>query len=246
MRSVPTALFLVPVCLSLVAVGVALSKNSTEGTPPATPSTSNLESRIARLEGEVEGLLAAKDSDFGESKGERPSVNDQSTLKSRLDALEALVSPLAASSGRAPGEVFSAEEIERTRRALTEVRRDEMGQMISRWIDKERAKSERLLTAVDEKMNLPWHEQKRVHEIMTVEADSHAQILEAMWSVEPPANRTEEEAIAAEWDLATIRMKEIRHKRDEQLQGLLGKERFDELLDVLRAASRPPPSEKIP
>jgi hypothetical protein len=95
-------------------------------------------------------------------------------------------------------------------------------------------------------MNLPWPEQQRVREIMTTEADSHAQILEEMWSVEPPTNRAEEEAMAADWDRATVLMKEIRSERDEELQELLGKERFGELLDVVRAASRPSGGQKNP
>ena len=244
MRAVPTVIITLSLGLSLVAVGIALSRSSIGGTSASTPSNSNLESRIAQLEEELEMLLSARRPETNQSNGKGLSGDSSSEVESRLEALEALVSPLISPPGSPAEETFTAEEIERTRRALAEVRREEMGEMISRWIDKEREKSDRLLTTVEEKLNLPWHEQKRVREIMTDEADSHAQILEEMWSIKPPANRFEEEAIAAQWDLATIRMKEIRHKRDEELHGLLGKKRFDELLELLRLANRPQGSQK--
>ncbi|MBT5738039.1 MAG: hypothetical protein HOI29_05640 [Planctomycetes bacterium] len=243
-------LLFVVMALGLAAAGFSsIFSNIFSGndTPPAASTTQDLQARIGRLEAEVGELRSAALSHLEESKGIGPPVEqDQSDLERRLAALEAMVAPLAASSGGVPGELISAEEIERTRRALTEVRRDEMDTKIAGWIDNERAKSERLLSVIEEKMKLPWQEQQRVREIMTSEADSHAQILEQMWSVEPPTNRAEEEAIAADWDLATTRMKEIRQERDEELQGLLGEERFDQLLDVVRVAHRPSNGQEKP
>lgn len=243
MRSIPTALVAVSICLSIVAVMIAFSSTGTDRPSPATSSTSDLESRITRLEAAVEAMQSGADSAFEESA---LSVEDPGDLERRLDSLEALVTRSGATPEGVPDELISADEIERTRRALAEVRREEMGTRITSWIDKERAKSEQLLAAVEDQMNLPWPEQQRVREIMTTESDSHAQILEEMWSVEPPTNRAEEEAMATDWDRATVRMKEIRRERDEELQELLGKERFGELLDVVRAASRPTGGQKNP
>ncbi len=243
MRSIPTALVAVSICLSIAALMIALSSTGVDRPPPATSSTSPLESRITRLEATVEAMQSEATPAIEESG---VPVETPSDLERRLDSLEALVARSGVAPAGVPDELISADEIERTRRALAEVRREEMGTRITSWIDKERAKSEQLLAAVEDQMNLPWPEQQRVREIMTTEADSHAQILEEMWSVEPPTNRAEEEAMAADWDRATVRMKEIRRERDEELQGLLGKERFGELLDVVRAASRPSGGQKNP
>jgi hypothetical protein len=242
MRSIPTALVAVSICLSISALMIALSSTAVDRPPITTSSSaSDHETRITRLEASVETMQSKASSAFEES---RVSVEDPGDLERRLDTLEALVTRSGVPPAGVPDPLISADEIERTRRALAEVRREEMGTRITSWIDKERVKSEQLLAAVEDQMNLPWPEQQRVREIMTTEADSHAQILEEMWSAEPPTNRAEEEAMATDWDRATVRMKEIRRERDEQLQELLGKERFGELLDVVRAASRPAGEQK--
>ncbi len=243
----PTAILLFLI-LSLGIAGYGFSNIFDRSeTSSTTSSIQDLQSRMADLETEVDALRSAALPPLEPSKAiGSPVTEEQSDLERRLDALEALVAHSGVTAEGVPDEIVSAEEMERTRQALAEVRREEMGTRITSWIDQERAKSEQLLTAVEEKMNLPWREQQRVREIMTTEADQHAQILEEMWSVEPPTNRAEQEAMAADWDRATIGMKEIRLKRDEELQELLGKERFAELLDVVRAASRPAGEQRNP
>ncbi|MDG1456047.1 MAG: hypothetical protein P8R38_07550, partial [Planctomycetota bacterium] len=51
-------------------------------------------------------------------------------------------------------------------------------------------------------------------------------------------SRSEEEALALEWDQATLRMKQIRLERDQQLESLLGRERFDQLLKIVQPVRR--------
>ena len=73
---------------------------------------------------------------------------------------------------------------------------------------------------------------------MSEESSSHAGILEEMWSMDDPTSRSEEEALALEWDQATLRMKQIRLERDQQLESLLGRERFDQLLKIVQPVRR--------
>ena len=238
MRSIPTVVIMASLLFSIVALVISLSPKGHDSAPPV--ATEKLEERISRLEGEVAALRSLSSSESTSVQGGSSVPVDQESLQRLLATLESLMAPIVANSTNPAGEIAaSAEEIERTRQALAEVRREEMDSRISRWIDKERDKSEQLLAAVEEKMNLPWNELQRVREIMTTESESHGQILQEMWSATPPENRAEEEAIAADWDRATVRMKEIRRVRDEQLKSYLGEERFDELLAVIRGGTRP-------
>ena len=123
MRSIPTALVAVSICLSIAALMIALSSTAVDRPPPATSSTSPLESRITRLEATVEAMQSEADSAFEES---RVSVEDPGDLERRLDSLEALVTRSGVTPAGVPDPLISANEIERTRRALAEVRREEM------------------------------------------------------------------------------------------------------------------------
>lgn len=228
---------IIALCLSLIALAISFSGRNSDSDRPEKTAVSDQGSRLLRIEEEIARLREQMNSTAAQNGTAEP-INDVSRLVSRLEALEARAVSSAAIPEELKDEAISVEEMARTRRAIAEVRRSEMDARVARWVEKERQKSERLLADIEEQLNLPWAEQERVRLIMSEESSSHAGILEEMWSMDDPTSRSEEEALALEWDQATLRMKQIRLERDQQLESLLGRERFDQLLKIVQPVRR--------
>ncbi len=251
MRSLPTAIAVLALLGALLALGLSFQRDSA---PAANPKAqgSKLEERIMTLEAEVAALRTEITAAELAAGGDRPAI-DTAGLEARITALEQAMAAVLASTGGAPAEgVFALgslddapagavteQELERTRRAIAELRREELASKLGGWIDKESARSEKVLAAIEEKLQLPYRDMERVRALFTEETEAHAAIMEELWSRDPPKNRAEEEAIAADWDTASARMKEIRIERDAALETLLGAEQFEVLQVTVKAASRP-------
>ena len=241
MRALPIALASVALVVALIALFSSDKEERRFGSGPSTEEAllaerlDSLEQKIRDLRAEFTALeIAATPNTIGS-----PSALP---LEARLSAIEEALEPALARglgpSKRELEEAVTQEELDRTRRAIAAVRREELGVKLEGWIAKEQARSTSVLDAIEQKLSLPPSTMQRVRDLFAEETEAHASILDEMWSREPPQTRAEEEAIATDWDTATIEMKTVRRDRDAALEELLGEEQFQELQTVVNSVER--------
>ena len=237
---------LVLCCLvSTAALVVALigrtgqSSDEHRGDRPNAPSP-NLEERMTRLEQAVQALQndrATRGHQESEAIAASPVAGD-ATVEDRLTALEESFSSWAESQlGEKPE--LSHRDLQRMRWALEAVQREEMGDQIVRWVEKERKQSKSVVAAIGERLDLDLGEQQAIVRIFDDENNAHGTMLEELWDAEPPTSESEKKDLAIHWDHTVSRMKELRTERDQKLRELLGPDRYQKFQRIAKEPRQP-------
>jgi hypothetical protein len=176
----------------------------------------SLEERLARLEEEVAAIRSdLSSSGSGSPRGIPTGSSPRSSeLEARLTELEERLTELA--GGRGPDgsslddRAASEREVERTRQS-----------------------------ALEKRLNLTVDERAAVARILQEESDAHGSMLEDLWNADTMRGKHDDRDVAELWDQAVVDMKDLRQSRDQKLEKLLGRERYEQLQAAAKESKNP-------